>query len=231
MKKTPFQFPMRVYERVIGILYIPAHAFLLPLIAAIISSVVGWNADDATFTLVYYAFGALFLLLAMNQYWRATIRDLKNAPFRALQAVILGFVMYFFSNIVVAVIMSMLERDAINPNTAAVHDIIAINADMMIVTMVLLAPIVEETMFRGALFGTIRKKSRLLAYVVSAALFAVYHLWGYSFSDVSILICALQYIPASIALAWCYEWSGTLTAPVVLHAMINLIGAINIVWR
>ena len=222
---------MLVYERVIGILYIPVHAFLLPLLLVLVAAFAGWNLDDATLNLVYYAFSALFLLLAMNRYWRTTIRDLTSAPFRALQAVILGYVIFFIVNYAFTLITSLFLKNPVNPNTAAVNESMAINSDMMIVVMVLLAPIVEETMFRGALFGAIRQKSRLLAYAASTLLFALYHLWGYSFSDLSILVYAVQYIPASIALAWCYEQSGTLTAPVVLHALINLIGAINIVWR
>jgi len=224
---------MRKYERVIGILYIPVHTLMMPVIISLISRALGWNPDNAMLNLVYYAFGALFLLLSLNNYWRTTIRDLTGAPFRALQAVILGYVAFFVANIVVALVMSLFASDTVNPNTAAVSDTMAINKDMMIVVLVLLAPVVEETMFRGALFGTIRQKSRLLAYVVSALLFAIYHLWGFVLFDggVSVLIYALQYIPAAIALAWCYEWSGSLAAPVVLHALINLIGAIDIVWR
>ena len=222
---------MRVYERVIGILYIPVHAVLLPILFTLVVAIAGWKVDDATLNLVYYAFSALFLLLALNQYWRATIRDLKSAPSRALQAVILGYVIYFALNYIGMLVTSLLTSELVNPNTAAVSDTMAINSDMMIVIMVLLAPIVEETLFRGALFGTIRNKSRLLAYVVSTVVFSVNHLWGYSLTDPSILIYSLQYIPASIALAWCYERSDTLVAPVVLHALINLIGAINIIWR
>ena len=224
---------MRNYEKVIGILYIPFHVLLLPVILALITGVAGWNPDNATLNLILYAFGALFLLLSMNRFWRGTIRDLAGAPVRALQAVILGIVMYYAISIVIGIIMMLLAGELINPNTAAVNDIMALNPDMTFVIMVLLAPIAEETMFRGALFGTIRQKSRILAYIVSILLFAVYHLWGFALFDggINVWVYALQYLPAGIALAWCYEWSGSLVVPVVLHALINLIGAINIVWR
>ena len=233
VKKRPFNFPMRNYEKVIGILYIPVHALLLPLILSLIVKAFGLSADGATMNLLVYAFSALFLLLSMNAYWRATIRDLAGAPFRALQAVILGMVMYYVLNVVISLLLTLIVKELRNPNTAAVTDIMALNPNMTIVIMVLLAPIAEETMFRGAIFGTIRQKSRVLAYAVSTVLFAAYHLWGYAplGSGLSFWIYALEYIPGAIALAWCYEWSGSLAAPVVVHALVNLIGAITIVWR
>lgn len=233
MKTKPFQYPMRVYERVIGILYIPIHVWLLPYGFMLIAAVAGWSVDYPTQVLIYYAFGALFLLLATNCFWRATIRDFTHAPIRTLQAVILGYAAYFILNYIVALIMSLFTSNLVNPNTETVIRAMEMNRDMMLVVSVLLAPIVEETMVRGALFGAIRKKSRILAYVVSIAVFSVYHLWDNALFDggLSVLLYAVQYIPAGFALAWCYEWSGTLVAPVVMHALINLISTVSVVWR
>ena len=94
---------------------------------------------------------------------------------------------------------------------------------MIIVAAVLLAPIVEETLFRGALFGTLRGRNRLLAYAVSALAFAVYHMWQYFIAgfEWQMLLFLLQYIPPSIALCWCYEKSGSIWAPITLHALVN----------
>lgn len=223
---------MQVYERVIGILYIPIHSWLLLELFSLVIFYTDWKIDYATLNLIYYAFSALFLLLAMNRYWRATIRDFTHAPLRTLQAVILGYAAYWVLNYAVNIVMSLFMSSITNPNTAAVNQTITLNQDMMLVVMILLAPIAEETMFRGALFGTIRQKSRVLAYIVSALLFAVYHLWSYMFEGgPSVLIYALQYIPAGLALAWSYEWSGSLVAPVVMHALVNLIASIDIVFR
>lgn len=227
-----FPFPMKKYERIIGLLYIPVHMIFLQYLMGWVMGLFGWRTDVATANLIYYAIGALFLLMSMNCYWRATIRDFAGSPIRGIQAIILGYAAYFLADWLVAIIMSGFLESLINPNTAAIMNSMEINSNMMLVVSVLLAPIVEETMFRGALFGTLRKKSRILAYVVSALLFAVYHLWDEAlFGSFGVLIYALQYIPAGLALAWCYEWSGSLVAPVVLHAVINLVASIEIIWR
>ncbi|MDR0838330.1 MAG: CPBP family intramembrane metalloprotease [Oscillospiraceae bacterium] len=233
MKKNreEFAFPMRRYERVIGMLYIPVHAYLLPLALYIVLNLLGKaELDGARMELWYYAISSLFLLLALNRYWRATIRDFGGAPVRALQAVILGFVLYFAADWAVAYVMSLFMDNLTNPNSAAVIDTITRDPQTMMLVTVLLAPIAEETMFRGALFGTIRGKSRFAAYAVSALLFALYHLWGYMFTGegLGVLVYLPQYIPAGIALAWCYERSGSLVAPVALHALVNFVATVGV---
>ena len=88
---------------------------------------------------------------------------------------------------------------------------------------VVFAPVIEETLVRGVVFGTIRPASRVLAYIVSALLFTLMHNWQYFglYPALSILLSCLPYIPASVALAWVYEKGGTIWAPITLHALIN----------
>jgi len=75
------------------------------------------------------------------------------------------------------------------------------------------APLVEEFLFRGYMYGALKRAtSPVFAAVVIGALFAVVHgnlpalipLWGFS-----LLLCAA------------YEWSGCLWVPVGMHAFFN----------
>ena len=50
---------------------------------------------------------------------------------------------------------------------------------------IFLVPIVEEMLFRGVVFGSIRPRSRLWAYVVSVAAFSVYHVWSFAAAAIS----------------------------------------------
>ena len=91
------------------------------------------------------------------------------------------------------------------------------------VMVVVMAPIVEEPMFRGLLFGCIRPRSRALAYIVSVLLFSLYHVWQYAFigGDFTLLIYSLLYMPVSAGLCWAYDRSGSIWAPMVMHGIIN----------
>ena len=39
-----------------------------------------------------------------------------------------------------------------------------------------------------------------------------------------LILCFLQYIPASLILAWTCERSGTIVTPILIHTVINAIG-------
>ena len=95
---------------------------------------------------------------------------------------------------------------------------------MMKAIGIFLAPIVEEVVFRGVVFQSLRKKSRLLAYGVSVGLFCLYHVWQYAvaYQDPVMLLYALEYIPITLAITWSYERSGSLWTAIAFHAANNL---------
>jgi membrane protease YdiL (CAAX protease family) len=88
---------------------------------------------------------------------------------------------------------------------------------------VLVAPLVEETMFRGALYRQLRDATRWLGFAgsaiisaaISSVIFAAIHPQGWVF------VPAL----ASLALAFCIarEWRGNLPAGVVAHGITNFV--------
>lgn len=92
-----------------------------------------------------------------------------------------------------------------------------------VMLVVVLIPLIEETLFRGLLFGNVRKYSRVLAYVVSVLVYAVASTWRYALDmgDPAYLLLAVQYLPMSLALAWCYDNGGSIWSTVGLHMAIN----------
>ena len=87
-----------------------------------------------------------------------------------------------------------------------------IQAGWLLVLAVVLAPLCEEFIFRGLVFGGLRRSTGLLpAMVLSAALFAIVH------PPVSMLpVFAL-----GLCTAWVYERSKGLLAPMLVHAVYN----------
>lgn len=81
------------------------------------------------------------------------------------------------------------------------------------VLAVLVAPVTEELLFRGALFGSLRARigSRAAA-LISSVLFAAVH--SSVFALVPLFVLAL-------VLCWVYERSGSLVAPIVVHMLNN----------
>ena len=224
MRKKNFTSSMRTSEVVLGLVQIPVHVVVIPFALAFALTLLKVDLSDPYVTLIHYTFSFLYSIGLLFHFLRKSFSDFIGSFWRSVQSVILGGAMWFGLIIVLAFALSSVTLTE-NPNTEEILRQSKLNSNVMFVVAVMLAPIVEEGMFRGALFGAIRKKSRILAYVVSTLAFAVYHLWGYFIGGFSTetLILLLQYVPPSIALAWCYEKSESIWSPILLHAMINAI--------
>ena len=96
--------------------------------------------------------------------------------------------------------------------------------------VVLLAPFIEEVLFRGLVFGGLKSRSRPVAYAVSCLLFAFLHVWQFAavHQDLTYFLLMLQYLIPGLVLAWCYDRSGTLWASLGVHVLANLLSAATI---
>jgi membrane protease YdiL (CAAX protease family) len=82
------------------------------------------------------------------------------------------------------------------------------------------APIVEETIFRGVLYRWLRGVLPMgLAMLFSGAVFAAAH---------AVTLLFLPLLGFGVLLAWIYERSGSLWPGVIVHALFNLAGIIDI---
>ena len=117
--------------------------------------------------------------------------------------------------------------EAENRNDLAIAGKLAESPWSMAVIVVVLAPFVEEALFRGYIFGNLREVSRAGAYAVSALAFALIHVWQFAAAsrDPAYLLLAVQYAVPGLVMAWTYERSGTLWGSILLHSLINGISA------
>lgn len=220
---------MQKSERILGFVYIAIHMFLLPWLLVFMYTNVLRHMnvvlDGPNLNLIYYVISFVFVLIFLFRFLKESFSDLLNNLLGSLQSVALGYLFNYILITLISLFISVVFKDVTNPNTQEIIKQTKLDTNVMIVVAVLLVPIVEETLFRGVLFGSIRAKSRVLAYIVSALVFSVYHLWQFFIGgfEWSMLLYLLQYIPASLALCWCYERSGSIWSPIVLHAAINLI--------
>ena len=82
----------------------------------------------------------------------------------------------------------------------------------------ILAPIIEELVFRGFLFAGLRKQYQLsTATVVSGAIFGAIHLQPFAFPPLFLL---------GVILALLYERTGSLWAPILMHFCVNALALI-----
>lgn len=229
MKNKEFLYPMKTGEKVFGFLYLPIHIFamawILGFLSLLLNQQFGITLSTVTLNVICYAFGLILILIFMHHFLKASFSDLCDNILTALGAVVLGYLMYLVMNAAISWVLTQFLTDLTNPNSQEIENEVKQNSGAMLAVAVVMAPILEETLFRGVVFGSIRKKSRFLAYLVSTLLFAFYHLWQYLFYsfDWRLLLYLLEYLPGSIALAWCYERGRSIWASVFLHMAINFI--------
>ena len=227
MRDRQFSQPMSLLEKIVGWAYVPVHIFLMPIFLPNLVGLCagfGIRISSIQLNLIYYLAGFFVLCVFLNRFLRATFSDLCDSVLNSIRCVFVGLLYYYAMVYCVNFVLGFFITDLINPNTDAVITEAQVNSKSMFVVSVLLAPIVEEILFRGVIFGTIRTKSRIAAYVVSALIFSVYHLWQYFAVgyDIGVLVLYMfQYLPGSIMLAKTYEDSGNLWAPILMHMIIN----------
>ena len=214
-------------ERLLGGVLLLLYLVVLPLTAdrafGLVEQLMGWElGEDVRNAAYYYVIFALTVLVFGSFLARAT-RDFLSPIWSVLGSACLGLVAFFGLGELSARVLGLVLTEQANLNDAAISAKVGAAPYSTAVIVVLLAPFVEETLFRGYLFGNIREFSRPAAYAVSSLLFALLHVWQFAAVNHSwtYLLQMLQYLVPGLVMAWTYERSGTLWGSVLFHAAVN----------
>ena len=179
--------------RIAGWVYFPIHAVVLPLtIGMILMAVLGKLPSDVTCNVLYYLCGLVFTLIAMWRFLRRSFDTMVGSILRCIGMMLAAYGIDVLLSLVLQLGTSLIG-DLPVPNNDTVSGLARTDYKRMIAVAVLMAPLVEECLFRGVVFGTIRPKSRFWAYAASIALFSLYHVWQYVlvYQEPKLLLSAL----------------------------------------
>ena len=214
-------------QRVLAILYLPFHVFILPQLLVFLAAD---RFSDSQLNLLVYLIGFTVLVTAEISFLRRDFDPLCDHLLQILLEVCVcyGLVLAFniLANALLMLLASLLgeaEMETLSPNNQTIMELLGEDRGGMTALALFLAPITEELMFRGGIFGALRRVNRVLAYVVSALLFSLYHVWGYALTDPLAWLYLLQYLPVSLLLCRCYERSDSIWGSILLHATINFL--------
>ena len=200
--------------------YLIVHIAVLPWIINFMTARGTVSSTEGNF--IYYAMGAGFMLSSCMPFFRREFDPLCDRVFFCMREILLGYAAMVCVNICVSSLLLNLLPGAENPNNAAVTELVFEDFGMMKASLMFFTPITEEMLFRAGIFGMVRElKGRRAAYIVSVALFALYHVWSYAIIEPLYLVYLLQYIPAGFLLARCYERTNTIWAPIFFHMTVN----------
>ena len=209
---------MSTLESAIAIGYLPIHVYLLPTLLYRMFDETRLDALAAN--VVCYIVAAFFLFFCLRKFFFREFNALCDYGAGALIEVAKAYGVLLLCNLVINVAL-LAAGFSQNPNNDAVFSLAGDDLGMTTAMAVFLAPIAEETMFRGGVFGLLRRYSRAAAYGVSIALFALYHVWSFALSDPTAWLYLLQYLPAGFLLARVYEKTDSLWSAIFLHMTVN----------
>ena len=234
-KKKTASGGMNRTERVAGTIFFLVYLLVMPLLATrifdLLEVVLDTTINDSLRNvLYYYTLFAVTVLLFHSYLAHTSSRFLDNLN-RALSTMLLGLLVFYGANELLFRVCNVLFDSRTNLNDMTIAAQVASAPRMTALIVVLLAPFVEEVLFRGLVFGNLRRKSAAVGYVVSCLLFALLHVWQFAVvnRDVTYFLLMLQYLVPGLVLAWVYDRTGTLWTSIGLHAAANALAAWTLV--
>lgn len=213
-------------QAILLLCWLPIQGLLLPFLVSI--PLAARLIDEVSANFLIYAVGALAMLLLLWRHFRRDFDPFCDKLPAVLFLILGGYLLASFGNSLVALLLSALGVSGSNENNEAVIAMLKKNAGPMIATAVILAPLVEESLFRVGIFGLLRRKSCVLAYLGSALLFGLWHTWSSALFEPSQLLFSLQYLPSALALAYVYERADSVWGCIFLHMLINGLSVLSL---
>ena len=226
-KKTTRSSCMTHGETVSGFLLFAVYLLVMPLLMQRLLRLIGTLLDVSISTAAgnaayYYVLFAAVLLL-----FHRFLGDSFSRFFASLDrcCVTAGAALVFFygANELFYRLCGRFYGGVTNLNNTAIAASVDAAPRTTAVIVLLLAPFVEEVLFRGLVFGVLAEKSRAAAYAVSSLLFAFSHVWVFLLGGMSVsyLVVMAGYLIPGLVFAWAYDRSGSVVTAFFVHAAVN----------
>ncbi|MGN1344086.1 MAG: lysostaphin resistance A-like protein [Traorella sp.] len=210
--------------------YFIGYVFLYPYLLVTISEIFNLNnMQYEILTLLIYLFMIASSILVGYPIIKESVQKMPKV-YKLIESILLIFVViYFVSGFTSALITLISGLDSSENQSQIIQ---AFNQNPLIITFttIIYAPIVEEMVFRGAIFRGLRSKtSFFLAALISGLMFGFIHVFDSlllgNFQDLWFLI---TYASLGFVFCYAYEKNQTIFAPMILHFMNNFLGIIGI---
>ena len=217
-------------EKALGWLYLLLELFVIPTLLHMLNEKLGNPMSAAIQNFIFFSLNFIAILAIFHRFLLKSLESAGKKFWNFLQFSVLGFIAYWVCSYGLEHLILLVKPDFANVNDAAMATMAGEHFLLIAIGTILLVPIVEECLFRGLLFLELQSQKRWLAYVLSTICFCMIHVMGYigQFDPFTLILCFLQYIPAGLWLAWTYEKTDSIFAPILIHTAINAIGVYSL---
>ncbi len=208
---------------ILGWVCIVLHLLVLPVLLSTGNVLLGSPLTLTGLNLVMFGMELALVLLIYHRFLWYNLQIGIARPFHVLRSAFFGFVAYFLFNLVLSYAVFYFFPGYSNANDSNIQHMYLESPALIHLATVLIAPIVEETLYRGVVFGGLYNRSRVLAYTVSTLFFAAIHVIGYiGLVDMPTLLASLVlYMPAGLLFGWAYVRADSIWAPILIHMTVN----------
>ena len=181
--------------------------------------------DPPSLNLIYHTVNLTGAIVVFSVFLKKSAQQLRIQLKSILVYAVIGLLVYFLMVIALSRFILWLKPDFANLNDHNIAHQLDTQWIFAVIGTVIMAPLTEELMFRGHLFGHLYNKSPAAAYLVSMCAFSLVHILGYvgNTNIATLLLSFLQYLPAGWVLAWAYAQTGSILTPIIIHTLINAI--------
>lgn len=221
MVRRSWKTKMSRWERRRGWIFFGLYLLVFPYLSLWVQRALTGDGESmvAEANVIYYALLFALTLLVFWSFLRQDFMDLLDWLPENLFGVAVGLA----GTLLLRYLLNLLPFPAADPAPGQYALQLAVSPAPTLVLTLVLIPVVEECLFRGLVFGSLRRYSRPLAWGVSVPGYALACVWRYALEmgDPRYLLLAALYLPLSAALTWCYDNGGSVWGAVVLHAAVN----------
>ena len=223
MKKSSLPISLTHAETRNGFIYMAISLIALPWLLSECNAFLAAPLSQGKVNFIYYFLNFAVMVWLCRKFLGQSLKYALKIPFPVIWYGILGYLGSKALGELVGILTMLIYPSFSNVNDATITTMLQEDAQLIILGTVLLVPVVEELFFRGLIFRNLHGKNQVAAYLVSMVLFSLLHVVGYigAYSPLHLLMCFLQYLPASFCLCWCYCQTGTIITPIIMHALTN----------
>lgn len=226
-------------QKAIGfIILLPMYFYVFPVIVNfglyLYLKYIDMNMDMGMMGVLLNFFSALFSLIFALILFKDFIKDswdcfkeklFENTAWSLTIGIGTLYLLSIASNIIINLFINTSTHGAANQDlfeTYLSHGIV-----LMVIQSVIFAPILEELLFRGLVFRSLRKYNKILAHLVSSFIFGFLHIYSGLFAgDITQIFYLLSYGAMGFAFSFAYEKKGTICVPILVHMLNNFIAVL-----
>jgi membrane protease YdiL (CAAX protease family) len=213
-------------QTLLGWAYWLISLFVLPSAFETINNQLATPLPESVLNLIFFSVNFLAVVCIFHGFLWESLKAAAEKMWKCLGIAALGIAVHYAALWLITQCNMAIKPGFSNVNDNSILNMLDERTPLLAFATVFFVPVAEETLYRGLLFQTMQRQNRLMAYIMSVALFSSIHVMGYVgvYDPLTLTLCFVQYLPVGVILALAYEQTDTVITPILIHTFINLIG-------